>query len=83
MIIIIKYKQKCCSIKLNNERLKTVLLLSNIRSVPYQSRYCIKVWIAVGGNGSSNVLPPSQIISHSKNLGESKFFKFDEIYIAK
>jgi len=29
------------------------------------------------------ILPPSQIISHSKNLGESKFFKFDQIYIAK
>jgi hypothetical protein len=29
------------------------------------------------------VLPPSQIISHFKNLGESKFFKFDQIYIAK
>jgi len=29
------------------------------------------------------VLPPFQIISYSKNLGESKFFKFDQIYIAK
>jgi len=31
------------------------------------------------------LLPPSQIIiiSHSKNLGELKFFKFDQIYIAK
>ena len=29
------------------------------------------------------VLHPSQIISHSKNLRESKFFKFDQIYIAK
>ena len=29
------------------------------------------------------VLPPFQIISHSKNLGESKFFKFDQIYIIK
>jgi len=26
------------------------------------------------------LLPPFQIISHSKNLGESKFFKFDQIY---
>jgi len=24
-----------------------------------------------------NLLPPSQIVSHSKNLGESNFFKFD------
>ena len=29
------------------------------------------------------ILPPSQIISHSKNLGESKFFKLNQIYIAK
>ena len=29
------------------------------------------------------LLPPSQIISHSKNLEELKFFKFDQIYIAK
>jgi len=29
------------------------------------------------------VLPPFQIISHSKNLGESKFFKFDQIYTTR
>ena len=27
------------------------------------------------------LLPPFQIISHSKNFGESKFSKFDQIYI--
>jgi len=32
---------------------------------------------------TNKLLPPSQIISHSKNLEESKFFKFDQIYIAK
>jgi hypothetical protein len=29
------------------------------------------------------VLPPSQIIRHSKNLGESKNLKFDQIYMIK
>jgi len=29
------------------------------------------------------VLPPSQIVSHSKNLGESNFSKFDQIYMIK
>ena len=29
------------------------------------------------------LLPPFQIISHFKNLGESKFFKFDQIHITK
>jgi hypothetical protein len=29
---------------------------------------------------SSLVLPPSQIINYSKNLGESKHFKFDKKY---
>ena len=29
------------------------------------------------------ILPPSQIVSHSKNLGESNFSKFDQIYIIK
>jgi len=29
------------------------------------------------------VLPPSQIVSHSKNLGESNFSKFNQIYIIK
>ena len=33
--------------------------------------------------GRNTVLPPFQIISHSKNLRESKFFKFDQIYITK
>ena len=27
------------------------------------------------------LLPPFQIIRHSNNLGESKFFMFDQIYI--
>jgi len=27
------------------------------------------------------LLPPSQIRSHSKNLGESKHFNFDQIYM--
>jgi hypothetical protein len=35
------------------------------------------------GREEKIILPPSQIISHSKNFGESKFFKFDQIYIAK
>ena len=29
------------------------------------------------------ILPPFQIISHFKNLGESKFFKFDQIYMTR
>ena len=29
------------------------------------------------------ILPPSQIISHSKNLRESNFSKFDQIYMIK
>ena len=29
------------------------------------------------------LLPPFQIICHSKNLGESKFFKFDQIYMTR
>ena len=29
------------------------------------------------------ILYPFQIISHSKNLGESKFFKFDQIYMTR
>jgi hypothetical protein len=29
------------------------------------------------------LVPLSQIISHSMNLGESKHFKFDQIYIIK
>ena len=32
---------------------------------------------------SREVLPPFQIIKHSKNLGESNFFMFDQIYIIK
>ena len=31
----------------------------------------------LGNIWSSFLLPPFQIISHSKNFGESKFFKFD------
>ena len=31
----------------------------------------------------SHVLPLFQIINHFKNFGESKFFKFDQIYIIK
>jgi hypothetical protein len=30
--------------------------------------------------GVSQLLPPFQIISHSKNLGESKHIKFDQNY---
>jgi len=29
------------------------------------------------------LLPPSQIVSHSKNLGESKHLKFDQVYIIR
>jgi len=29
------------------------------------------------------LLPPFQIVSHSKNFRESNFFKFDRIYIIK
>jgi hypothetical protein len=29
------------------------------------------------------LLPPSQLIRHSKNLGESKDLKFDQIYMIK
>ena len=35
------------------------------------------------GSASCKLLPPFQIISHSKNLGESNFSKFDQIYIIK
>jgi hypothetical protein len=31
----------------------------------------------------NHLLPPSQIIRHSKNLGESKDLKFDQIYMIK
>ena len=31
----------------------------------------------------SNILPPFQIISHSKNFGESNFFKLDQIYTTR
>ena len=34
-------------------------------------------------NYISSILPPFQIISHFKNLGESKFFKFDQKYITR
>ena len=30
---------------------------------------------------TKNLLPPFQIIRYSNNLGESKFFTFDQIYI--
>jgi hypothetical protein len=33
--------------------------------------------------GQSYMLPPSQIIRHSKNLGESKHLKFDQIYMIR
>ena len=39
-----------------------------------------------GGRGSSwrsLILPLSQIVSHSKNLGESKYFKFVKIYMTR
>jgi hypothetical protein len=33
--------------------------------------------------GPKYLLPPSQIIRHSKNLGESKDLKFDQIYMIR
>ena len=34
-------------------------------------------------NPQEKILPPFPIISHSNNFGESKFFKFDQIYMTR
>jgi hypothetical protein len=40
--------------------------------------HCLAILIAF-----TLILPPSQIIRHSKNLGESKNLKFDQIYMIR
>jgi hypothetical protein len=48
----------------------------NVECRIYRSSKEVKLSIAAK---KSYVLPPSQIISHSNFLGESKHFKFDQI----
>jgi len=50
-----------------------------------RSRYLALFWEEYHTHHYKNYLlfPPSQIVSHSKNLRESNFLKFDQIYMIK
>jgi hypothetical protein len=45
-----------------------------------QSMSCKQSALSYVTKGFSKLLPPSQIISHSKNFGESKHLNFDQNY---
>jgi len=52
----------------------------NIKMKLANARSALKFKLSVSDR---RVLPPSHIVSHSKNLEESNFSKFDQIYIIK